>query len=681
MSKTLDTALDYIGRGWAPVPIPPRKKGPVLSDWDKLHIDKENASTHFSGGENIGVRLGPISNGLTDVDLDCGEAVRLAPKFLPTTGAVFGRKSKPRSHYLYRVSEAPAKARIHHRDEAGATIVEIRLGGGGKAAQTVFPGSTHPTGEVISWDDSGDPALVSFNDLKLSVVRIAIASILTRHWPAQGGRHDAAMRTGGFLARAGWETQLIGDTVEAIAEVAGDDEVLNRREAAIAASNGLANGQPTFGLPAMVEAFGDRVVQLIANLIGFETPSVAFQTDSHGSPVRNQHNIRLAIGTLGVRLSHDVFQDRLLIEGLVGSGPVLDDRAMTNLWLLIDDRFRFRPGKDFFWDVVSNEARKHPVHPVCEYLSELKWDGVARLDRWLIDYCGAEDTAFVRAVGAITLIAAVRRVRRPGCKFDEMLVLESPQGKNKSTALAVLAVRDDWFSDDLPLNQDTQRTIERMTGRWIVEAGELKGMRRADIEHLKSFLSRTIDRARPAYGRMTMEVPRQSVIIGTTNSDRYLRDGTGNRRFWPVRVSEIDIQSLRRDRSQLWAEAACREGDGEGIRLDPSLWAEAGDQQDRRRVEDPFVGTLQKELGDLEGRIRSEDIWTILGVRAGQRNQDHNARLGDAMRELGWERDKFRFGGARPEWGYARGDRSARLVVSHDADGLWVGYEGEERPL
>ena len=161
----------------------------------------------------------------------------------------------------------------------------------------------------------------------------------------------------------------------------------------------------------------------------------------------------------------------------------------------------------------------------------------------------------------LTLIAAVRRVRTPGCKFDELLVLESPQGLLKSSALRVLSVEESWFSDDLPLNSDGKRAIESLAGRWIVEAAELNGLRRSDIEHLKSFLSRQVDRARMSYDRLVTAAPRQCVFIGTTNSTTYLRDGTGNRRFWPVRVGRFDIEALRRDRDQLWAEAAAREAE------------------------------------------------------------------------------------------------------------------------
>jgi predicted P-loop ATPase len=200
-------------------------------------------------------------------------------------------------------------------------------------------------------------------------------------------------------------------------------------------------------------------------------------------------------------------------------------------------------------------------------------------------------------VSALPLIAAVRRVRKPGVRFDEMLVLEQPQqGSEKSTALSVLAVEDDWFCDDLPLNLEGKRVIEQLRGRWIIEAAELSGMKNADIEHLKAMLSRRIDRARMAWGRLPIEAPRQCVIIGTTNKSEYLRDTTGNRRFWPVLIQAFDLKALRRDRDQLWAEAAAREANGESIRLARELWPTAAKEQQQRLADDPYVVVLEKVL-------------------------------------------------------------------------------------
>jgi 5S rRNA maturation endonuclease (ribonuclease M5) len=398
-------------------------------------------------------------------------------------------------------------------------------------------------------------------------------------------------------------------------------------------------------------------------------PPSNFEHTGKGIVQNSQANIRLALGMLGATLRHDVFEDRLLIDGVAGVGPLLDDRAMEHLWLAIDEQFGFRPQREFFLTVLVNMARRNAFHPVCNYLDGLKWDGVPRIDTWLTTYAGAVDTPYVSAVGTLMLVAAVRRVRHPGSKFDELPVLESPQGTNKSSALALLAVHDDWFSDDMPLGVEGKRVIEALAGRWIVEAAELKGMRKGEVESLKAFLSRRIDRARMSYGRLVTEARRQCVIVGTTNSTEYLRDNTGNRRFWPVKIEGFELEALRRDRDQLWAEAAAREAAGASIRLDRALWPAAAAEQQARTVEDPFVEVIGQVLRDLQGRVRAHDVWEILGVPAGQRTQDHNARMGEAMRELGFVRSKHvqRFGKDRDRV-YTRGDSSARILVSRDGE-------------
>lgn len=394
--------------------------------------------------------------------------------------------------------------------------------------------------------------------------------------------------------------------------------------------------------------------------------SAGFETGANGAVLANQANIRLAVAKLGAELRHNEFTGRSECTGLAGFGPDVGDAVLDRLWLTVEERFKFRPGFDYFAKVVMDTARANSYHPVRDYLDGLAWDGTPRIAALLPKYFSAADTALNRAISAIVLIAAARRVRQPGCKFDEMLVLESEQGRDKSTALTVLA--GEWFSDDLPLNADSKTVIERMHGHWIIEAAELKGMRRGDVEQLKSFLSRRRDKARMAYGRLPVEVPRQSIIIGTTNHSNYLKDGTGNRRFWPVAVGAIDVEALRRDRDQLWAEAAHREAAGESIRLDPALWADAGEQQEERRVEDPFFERLEAALGVLQGKVSSEDVWTLLGVPPGQaRTPELNERRGAAMRRLGFERTKMRFtkGGA-PEWGYWRGDKGRRISVTSE---------------
>ena len=395
--------------------------------------------------------------------------------------------------------------------------------------------------------------------------------------------------------------------------------------------------------------------------------------------VRSQHNVRVALKLLGVTLRYDEFSDRSLISGLDGF-HVLDDAAIDRLWLAVDQRFKFLPANDFFSTVVKDFARANKFHPVRDYLNGLKWDGVERLDTWLIAYAGATDTKYTRAVGALVLIAAVRRVRKPGCKFDEMLVLEQPQqGTDKSSALAALAVNDDWFSDDLPLNVEGKRVIEMLRGRWIIEAAELSGMKKADVEHLKAMLSRRIDRARMAWGRLPIETPRQCVIIGTTNKSEYLRDTTGNRRFWPVLVKAFKIDELKRDRDQLWAEAAARETRGEQIRLARELWPAAAGEQQQRLAADPFVVVLDHYLGDKQGKICSVDVWTILDLRGAQLTQEVYQRAAEAMRQIGWKRPN-KAGVAKINGkvvsAFVRGKAPHRLItVAREGTNISIGEE------
>jgi hypothetical protein len=380
----------------------------------------------------------------------------------------------------------------------------------------------------------------------------------------------------------------------------------------------------------------DYVRQLVANT----TKGSGFATNQAGVPYsNNQINVRLALAKMGITVRYDQFAGGVLIDGLPNFGPALDDGALDRIWLQIEQRFQFRPSKDLLFTIVRDMARLNGYHPVRDYLDNLRWDGTHRIDKWLITYGGAEDNEYTSAVGPLMLIAAVRRVRQPGCKFDEMLVLECPeQGTDKSTALRVLAVQEEWFSDYLPLKGDSKEMIECLQGRWIVEVAELSGIRHVDIEHLKAQISRQVDRGRLAYDRMVSEARRQCVFVGTTNSVEYLRDPTGNRRFWPVRVKRLDTDALRRDRDQLWAEAAAREASGLSIRLDQKLWAVAAAEQERRVASDPWFEALQAQLGGMKGKISVRSILELLEVPTKQQTHEHSRRIGEVMRKIDWVR-------------------------------------------
>lgn len=396
-----------------------------------------------------------------------------------------------------------------------------------------------------------------------------------------------------------------------------------------------------------------------------------FDRDENGKLLASQANIRLAIEKLGARLRYDEFRGMPMVEGLEGYGPALDDHAVNHLWLRVEEEFGFRPSLQYFQIVAADACQRERFHPVCDYLDSLEWDGKKRIGSWLTRYLGAEEAPFVSAVGRLILIAAVRRVRTPGTKFDEALILESAEGHGKSSALALMAVNEDWFSDSVALNVDDKRMIEGLSGKWIAELAELQGMRKGDVGRIKAQLSRSRDRARLAYGRLPIEVPRQAVFFGTVNPDPtkaagYLASLTGNRRFWPVEVGKIDLKALAKDRDQLWAEASVLEARGISIRLDSSLWGDAEREQEARQAPNPLTEIFAKYLSGREGVLFSADAWELTGISAAQR-AGHYDKFGAALRSLGWiRRKRRRHPGAEQEWAYVKGDERKRIVPKWD---------------
>jgi hypothetical protein len=383
-----------------------------------------------------------------------------------------------------------------------------------------------------------------------------------------------------------------------------------------------------------------------------------YRRDKGAIVASSLNNVRLAVARLGYEIHYDAFAQKTLVnhKTLLDGDTPLDDPTAGQIWVAIDDRFTFRPSKDLLRTVLETEARHRTVHPVREYLDGLTWDGTPRLETWLITYGKAEDTPLVRAISRIVLVAAVRRVREPGCKFDELLILESAQGENKSTALRMLCPNDKWFSDDLPLGASAKEVIEATGGKWIIEASELVGSKR-DADRLKSFLSRQKDIARLSYGHFTSEVPRQWISVGTINRKSYLKDGTGNRRFWPVEVQRFDIASLRRDRDQLWAEASVCERAGESIRLDQTLWDASEEEQKRREIIDPWEERLRPTFEeDKAYRIGPEQLWGFLDMPTVERRDERAAeRVASIMQRLGFKRMTVYDRGERV-WGWARGE-------------------------
>lgn len=238
--------------------------------------------------------------------------------------------------------------------------------------------------------------------------------------------------------------------------------------------------------------------------------------------------------------------------GKKGEALTDDDAVMIKVWFA--NKWKIEPTVNTVFEAMVSISSTNVFHPVRRYLDSLEWDGVPRVGTWLKDCLGAEgEEPYLSEVSKLFLIAAVARVFEPGIKFDHMLILEGDQGIGKSTVPAVLA-GDKWFLDGLPDLTDKDAALN-LQGIWICEMGELVNLRKSDVEITKSFITRRVDKVRPPYGKRYIESHRQCVFIGTTNAEEYLKDKTGNRRFLPVRVGQLDFDLLKEIRDQLWAEA------------------------------------------------------------------------------------------------------------------------------
>ena len=325
---------------------------------------------------------------------------------------------------------------------------------------------------------------------------------------------------------------------------------------------------------------------------------------------------------------------------------------------------------------VTKVSDDRSYHPIREYLDALpEWDKIPRVDTLLIDYLGAEDNAYVRAVTRKTLCAAVRRVQEPGVKFDTMLVLNGPQGIGKSTLISRLA--GEWFSDSLNLGDTKDKTAaEKLQGYWILEIGELAGLRKAEVETLRSFLSRQNDIYRAAFGRRATPHPRQCIFFGTTNAESgYLRDTTGNRRFWPVKTpgggSKHSWDITTEEIEQIWAEVLVYVKAGEKLHLAADIESLAKEEQrealesdEREGLVRDFLETLLPENWDsmdlferrsfLSGvsnigakgtvrrtRVCNMEIWCeLFGKDQGNLGRAESNTLAAMLTKLGWIRQE-----------------------------------------
>ncbi len=323
-----------------------------------------------------------------------------------------------------------------------------------------------------------------------------------------------------------------------------------------------------------------------------------------------------------------------------------DDKRLQHWFAKVHGINSAKTIQNAFTEVVH----RNTFHPIKSYVESAEWDGLPRAERIFIDYLGAPDIHYTKQATRKMLLAAVARLYRPGCKFDQMLVLVGPQGAGKSSLLAKLG--REWFSDSLRTFENKEAG-EHLQSGWIFEIGELSAMKRTEVEEVKAFLSKTEDRYRVAYDRQVSEFPRKCVFFGTTNTRDFLRDATGNRRFWPIeifpdRATKSHWDELTEEEvSQIWAEVLSWFKAGETLELDHEARMEAERQQAAHMEMDPREGIIQEWLDmpleddmgrptdDLRDRVCATQIWTeCLGKKRGDMRTWESKEIMDIMRRF-----------------------------------------------
>ena len=465
--------------------------------------------------------------------------------------------------------------------------------------------------------------------------------------------NNAALQMGHMVAPGWIERGVVEQRLHAAAITAGlpHDEIIASLNSGI-----------TTGLKEPHAALVDRPLpqqrrvepQQTAAPADFQSPEWP-DLGKGGKPTATCANARAAITALGIECRYDVFHDRKLVGGhaIEQWAGELSDHACHMVRVLIKATYGFDPHKENTHDAAIQLCLQRQFDPVGDYLDSLMWDSKKRLNTWLSKYLGAEENSLNDAIGRLALVAAVRRVRQPGCKFDQIIVLEGPEGTGKSTAIEILAGQEN-FSDQTIIGLDDRQQQEAVRGVWLFEIADLAGMSKADVDRTKAFASRLSDRARPAYGRQRIELPRRCVFFATTNNETYLKSQTGNRRFWPVKTGRIDLETLRRDRDQLWAEAAHHEMRGASLKLPEEMWAEAAAEQDKRRDHDPWDDILVNVKGTIfdvtdasgvsqEERVSTAELLTQhLKLPADRANDIATKRLSFSMARLGWSKAVIR---------------------------------------
>ncbi len=430
--STVDYARDYAAKGWSPIPVPYKSKAPALPRWTDLRITPGTIGSYFAECEgNVGVILGEASSGLIDVDLDTPQAVLLAGGFLRET-CTFGRSTKPKSHWLYVCPEATSE---RFKDTDGTMLLEIRSTG----TQTIFPGSTHPSGERIEFNNTLLPLEIDGDALRRTAGKLAAAALLARHWPAQGSRNETAMALAGALIRGGWEPDVADEFIVTVAGAAGDEEAEGRGRCAYATFDKVEDGSPTTGANTLRRLLSDEVVERLVDWLNLGRPV--------GDWVERMNDRYFVVNESGKAIIYQFEQDSVLrretliryrfedlcrlyandkvVCGLRKNGePVVKDRASA--WFEHPQRRQYLGGVTFDPGVTTHNDKFNLWRGFAVTPRAGSWELLKLHIRDVI--CGGRQDCFAYLLGWLG-----RLFQQPGTQGEVAVVLQGGRGTGKGT--------------------------------------------------------------------------------------------------------------------------------------------------------------------------------------------------------------------------------------------------------
>lgn len=334
--------------------------------------------------------------------------------------------------------------------------------------------------------------------------------------------------------------------------------------------------------------------------------------------------------------------------GMIGAWTD-NDSVETSIWM--EKYYGMTPTTSLINDAIGAIARRNAFHPVRDYLNGLEWDGMKRLETWAVYYLDSEDNEYTRLVSKAWLIGAVARIMKPGCKMDNVLILEGKQGIGKSRSLSILA--KPWHLDTA-LDLSSKDFVIAMQGKWIIEMGELDTLNKTDSNRAKQFFSLESDTFRAPYEAHAEKRLRECVFAGSVNSAQYLKDETGGRRYWPIRCRSIDTASLEEVRDQLWAEALVAYRAGEPWWLDHTLECIQHEQESRYMVDawEEVVTRYLDQSGHTEVST-SQILGEVLELKVERWDRASQMRVGNILTRLGFVRRMVRVG-KKTVWRYMK---------------------------